>query len=586
MIGGLNDRGLRVRAAVLSGVAPGPEPDLFIAQLEQARAQIETRFASAGEQLAQSLEVVGGLIGGLDTLRQALSSDSVSRTTEDLQHTAEALGGLPAVQAERMSQLDQLQQASHLLRSHVDDMRQLLRYLRVFALNVKITASTTTNSWQEFAGFAEAMCEQIDMGGGLLKDFAETLDTLTVQLDGALEFEQALTAQYHTLLPAVPHRLATNASAIGVHHAKIAEVAASVTAVARDIQNKVGGALMALQIGDITRQRIEHVQFGLGVIRDLDAAGLSAEAHDRLARRLLHMLADQAADTAADFQAEAQKVAQNLAGLASDTDKITVFHALMDSGGDGEGLRDLEVSVSQARGLVGDVQAATANASRIAHDTVATIAILEQRVDVIHLVKRDIQQMAINSSLRCGRLGEIGKPLNVIALELTNHAGRLEEAADRTLDSLDALAGVAAGMEPDAAAQDGGDAMAARLDGAAGQLRAAADIVERDLAGMSDQSELAARALGAAADHLGRQDALGDAVQAAALALAQAAGPAVEDIDDIQDEVAAAMATISARYTMARERTIHALHAPQVPDIPPAMTPALHDDALLEAALF
>lgn len=567
-------------------MAARPEPDLFIAQLEQARAQIETRFSSAGEQLAQSLEVVGGLIGALDTLRQALSSDAVARTTEDLQQTADALGGLPAVQAERLGQLDELRQASGRLRSHVDDMRQLLRYLRVFALNVKITASTTTNSWQEFAGFAEAMCEQIDMGRGLLKEFIETLDTLTAQLDGALEFEQALTAQYHTLLPAVPHRLATNALAIGVHHAKIAEVATSVTAVARDIQNKVGGALMALQIGDITRQRIEHVQFGLGVIRDLDAAGLSGEAHDRLARRLLHMLADQAADTAADFQAEAQKVAQNLAGLASDTDKITVFHALMDSGGDGEGLRDLEVSVSQARGLVGDVQAATANASKIAADTVATIAILEQRVDVIHLVKRDIQQMAINSSLRCGRLGEIGKPLNVIALELTNHAGRLEEAADRTLESLDALAGVAAGMEPDAAAQHGGDAMAARLDGAAGQLRAAADIVERDLMGMSEQSELAVRALGAAADHLGRQDALGDAVQAAALALAQAAGPAVEDIDDIQDEVAAAMATISARYTMARERTIHALHAPQVPDAAPAIAPAVHDDALLEAALF
>ncbi|MDP1616248.1 hypothetical protein [Phenylobacterium sp.] len=574
-------------AAVLSAVPAGSEPDLFIAQLEQARAQIETRFAGAGEQLAQSLEVVSSLIGGLDTLRQALSSDSVSRTTEDLQQTAEALNGLPVVQAERLNQLDQLQQASGLLRSHVDDMRQLLRYLRVFALNVKITASTTTNSWQEFAGFAEAMCDQIDMGGGLLKDFAATLDILTAQLGGALEFEHELTAQYHTLLPAVPHRLATNASAIGVHHAKIAEVAASVTAVARDIQNKVAGALIALQIGDITRQRIEHVQFGLGVLRDLDAGGLSADARDRLERRLLHMLADQAADTAADFQAEAQKVAQNLAGLANDTDKITVFHALMNAGGDGEGLRDLEVSVSQARGLVGDVQAATANASKIASDTVETIAILEQRVDVIHLVKRDIQQMAINSSLRCGRLGEIGKPLNVIALELTNHAGHLEDAADRTLKSLDALAGVAAGMEPNGADEGGGDAMAARLDGAAGQLRAAADIVERDLAGMSQQSELAARSLGAAADHLGRQGALGDAVQATAAALAEAAGPSVEDIDDIHDQVAAAMATISARYTMARERTIHALHAPQamegaLADAPPPV----NDDALLEAAFF
>jgi len=199
------------------------------------------------------------------------------------------------------------------------------------------------------------------------------------------------------------------------------------------------------------------------------------------------------------------------------------------------------------------------NAQRISGETVSTVEGLARRVGAIQKVKRDIQQMAINSSLRCNRLGEIGKPLSVIAIELSSHASHLEEAADQTLGSLTALAGLADGMG--AAEADDVQVDAGRLEGVQNQLRRAADVVEHDLVGLGAHGEATARSLGLAANQLGLKEDLGDALHTAAIALAEAAGPVVEDLTDIAGVVDAALTEIGRSYTMARERTIHAAHA-------------------------
>lgn len=525
-------------------------------QLEAARAQVESRFSDAGERLAGSLEMIGGLIEALDRLGLTLNVESVSRTSNDLLSTAAALNVLPNSQRRRVAHLDRLKGAGALLDADIDKMRTTLRYLRAFALNVKITAGSTIRGADEFAGFAERMCEQLDFGVSQLDELADELTRLRGQLDGALGFETGLGGKYKQLIPAVPDKLAVDAETLRVHHVRIAEVATSVGAIARDIQMKVGQALMAMQIGDITRQRIEHVQLGVRVAaRAVTESDLSPEARDRAERRVLHMVADQMTDIAADFEVEAAKVTQNLAGMARDTHQLTVIRDLSEGGGD---LRELEISLGRAGLLVDDVTAAMTNAQRISGETVSAVEALARRVDAIQKVKRDIQQMAINSSLRCNRLGEIGKPLSVIAIELSSHASHLEDAADQTLGSLKSLSDLANGASAEAQ-EDQVDPR--RLTRVHEDLRRAADVVETDLVGLGAQGEATARSLSLAADQLGLKEDLGDALHAAAAALVEAAGPAVDDLTDIAGVVDAALTEIARCYTMARERTIHAAHA-------------------------
>ena len=547
-----------LKAAAGTPVVFGSES--IIAQLETARALIESRFSDAGLRLAGSLDMVGRLIESLDRLGVTLNAATVSQTTEELLSTADGLNALPAAQEGRVAYLTKLRSASGTLEAHIDEMRTTLRYLRAFALNVKITAGGTIRASDEFAGFAERMCDQLDLGVSQLDDLGEEIRSLTARLEGAKAFELGLGGKYKTLIPSVPNRLAVDAEAIQSHHSRIVKVAGSVAAIARDIQLKVGKALMALQIGDITRQRIEHVQLGLEVTAKMQReADLSEEGRDRAERRLLHLLADQMADIATDFETEAAKVMKGLAGMAQDTAQILIVHDLVDASGQGGGLRGLENSLGDAGILVEDVTAAMANAHRISSGTVSAVEALTHRVDAIQRVKRDIQQMAINSSLRCNRLGEIGKPLSVIAIELSSHAGHLEEAADQTLGSLKTLSDLASDMDVSTHKDDKVDAV--RLNAVRGRLRQAADVVEHDLAGLGSHSEATAQSLSSAIDQLSLKEDLGDALNAVALALAEAAGPAVDDMTDILDVVHEAMGEIGRCYTMARERTIHAAHA-------------------------
>lgn len=557
------------------------QPTAIIDQLETARALIESRFSDAGGRLAGSLEMVGRLIESLDRLEVTLDAKSVSDTTQDLLSTAEGLNALPEAQQDRIAYFANIKVAGAQLQANIESMRTTLRYLRAFALNVKITAGSTIRASDEFAGFAERMCSQLDLGVGQLDELADQLTDLSTRLQQALEFEQTLSGKYAALIPAVPDRLAVDARAIQEQHTQIADVARSIAAIARDIQTKVSKALMALQIGDITRQRIEHVQLGLRVASRLAAqSDLAEEARDRAERRLLHMLAAQMSDIAADFEAEAVKVTQSLNGMAADTAQILAVNALGGRGGKG-GLRELEESLGHAGLLVGDVTAAMANAHRISNETVSAVEALSRRVGAIQGVKRDIQQMAINSSLRSNRLGDIGKPLSVIAIELSSHAGQLEEEADLTLSSLNALAGVA--NDRQAGGDQDGRVDAGRLNGVRSRLRQAADVVEHDLSGLSDQGAATARSLTVAAEQLGLKADMGDALHAAAAALVEAAGPEVDDLSQIEAALDEAMNEIGRCYTMARERLIHAEYV--VPkDAAPEGEEAQAETAAVEAA--
>lgn len=538
--------------------APGQAASI-IDQLETARALIESRFSDAGERLAGSLDMVGRLIESLDRLEVTLDAKSVADTTQDLLSTADGLNALPEAQHERVAYFANIKIAGEQLGSNIESMRTTLRYLRAFALNVKITAGSTIRASDEFAGFAERMCSQLDLGVGQLDELADQLKELSARLQQALEFEHSLGGKYSSLIPVVPDRLAIDARDIQQQHTRIADVARAIAGIARSIQTKVSKALMALQIGDITRQRVEHVQLGLRVTSRLAArTDLPEEERDRAERRLLHMLAAQMSDIAADFEAEAGKVTQSLTGMAADTAQIMTVNALSEQSGKG-GLRELEESLGHAGLLVGDVTAAMVNADKISRETVSAVEALSQRVGAIQGVKRDIQQMAINSSLRSNRLGDIGKPLSVIAIELSSRAGQLEEEADLTLSSLNALAGVADHMSAGGAQDERIDAN--RLVGVRARLRQAADVVDNDLGGLSDQGVATARSLTVAAEQLGLKADMGDALHQAAAALVEAAGPEVDDFSGIETALDEAMGEIGRCYTMARERVIHAEYA-------------------------
>lgn len=545
--------------------APLPSPvDPHIAgRLAAARGVIEGKFLDLGVTLEKSVEVVGGLIGSLDQLTSLFNADAVDTATEKLSAAAAELSGLAGSRAGHRERCHGLAATSRALGGHIANMQQALRYLRVFAVNIKVTAGTVPGAFVEFEEFAHEIYNAISAGRVQLDEFGRDLDSLGALVGTALQHENDLDNRCAEVLPAVPLQLAADAVTLAEHHKRVAAVATEVSAIARGLQGKVGLALCGLQIGDTARQRVEHVETGLEI---LERRRLAGEANADADSLVLAMLAAQLDDTVESFDREVEKIATSLAGVASDAQKLLQLRDAARGGAAGEtggDLARLETSLSEALALVQEMGAAETAALDVGHSAEATAVGLAERINSIREIKTSIHSMALNANLKCGRLGDVGKPLSVVAVELRQYADVLGDTAGQAEVI---LAGLAGGAEAEADQVSGGAAaVGALLETAAAPIREAERKVGAELSGMAAQGDAVIQVLTQAMSRLNFQAEVSGVLLAAGDSLRPAA---MADVEALDETAAAAltevMAEIGKHYTMVRERQIHAAYVPAV----------------------
>lgn len=535
------------------------------ARLETARQVVETRFLEAGDVLSRAVEGVGSLIAALDAIRANLDAETVATTTGELVQAAETLKSLPRSLDARRDRVGELVKFSDGLAGRIAEMRQHLAYLRVFAINIKITSGGIAAAGPEFAIFAQEIYDCIEMGGAQLDALNNDLMGLDQTLRGALTHEQHLAKSCADLLPAVPDALTASAAAIADHHARIASVAVTVAALARDVQKKVGGGLAALQVGDSTRQRIEHVQAGLKFLDEAsEIAALAVEPRGR-ARAFVHrLLGAQLTAMAEDFHREVGRINHNVIGMAADATELLRLRDLASGQGDGTEanfLRNLEGNVGQALDLVGAMTAGERAAETVSRSAAVSARELTERIAGIQNIRADVQMMALNTTLKCSRIGETGKPLGVIAVELRAHAIHLEKSAAQTTSSLEGLFDAAEALgqsEAGRAGEDGKAAAAATvLSGAVARIGKAGDGVDSALDAVARQGADVVDLLRRAAERSDLHTQIGSVLDAAANQLLDMAGDDEIFTDDVAGSLHPLLARLAEQYTMAQEREVH-----------------------------
>jgi hypothetical protein len=182
---------------------------------------------------------------------------------------------------------------------------------------------------------------------------------------------------------------------------------------------------------------------------------------------------------------------------------------------------------------------------------VEAVEALTRRIAALQSIKTDVQQMALNTTLKCARIGDPGKPLSVIAIELRVHAGLLEGSSQRTLVTLEQLSADASSMIEDETGSSAGTA----LTKATQRMRTVNATVETDLSALAQQGEAVVRALGDAAKRLDFDVEIGAAIDAATALLDQPSGDA-SAVDS--ETLTRILQSIAKSYTMKQEREIHA----------------------------
>jgi len=569
----------------------------LLEQMESARRVIELKFLSAGEVLSDAVEGIGALITALDDLTGALDPAAIAATAQDLQDAAGKLTALPVLHSEQRSIVSDLDRHRAGLGASLSDMRQSLAYMRAFTMNIKITAGGIAEADAEFGIFAQEMSNRIEAGRAEVDNLHRELEALQKPIANVASHGATLAARCGELIPLVPNELIASANVIREHHSRIAAATASSAALARDIRKKVGRILAALQIGDITRQRIEHVQAGLVMIDQLDTS-LSADQRARASSLIQRLMAEQLGDAMADFDREVTEIVASMAGLAADARSLLKLRDLAyGEGGDSQNgfLRVLAQRLEQATLLVGEIETTEREVLKTGHASGDAAQILAGRLAAIQAMKADVQYMALNTTLKSCRIGEAGRPLSTIAVELRAHAGYLEQIANQSLQTLNKLIAAADALVGDRPGEAGHTSAAQEattaLRTAARRICDASDRTETDILRLAERGGSVLDLLNRSTGRFGFQEEIGEALDLVAADLANLAVEAAPCGEDIEAVVAGVLAKLSASYTMAQERTLHEafVDAWNISSAPPKVLPAAHslpDNDELESVLF
>lgn len=563
-------------------------------RLGDALAQIEQRFLDGGTVLVAVLDVFSGLLVSLGGISDALREDEATEATEELRFTAELIAALPAQQQDMRERFVQIGDYGRVLADEVLAMEDTLRYLRTFAVTAKITGAGIA----DFAGFAEEIVERIQFASQEVKSFGERITALQDLIDHTRTGNDGI-ARHDRAIPAIVEDLGRNASAIQTQRSSLADLAAKVTGLAMKVQGRLAGTLSSLQIGDVTRQRLEHCQTAFEIadthLATPRGSSLSADDKERVILLVTCLVRDQLVAMSEEFRAECETIVRNIGAFSNDVTVLMDLQNSMLPAADDTAKRSamgqVRESLETARSLVGAIEQSASEAQQLSASVGGMVKDLVESVETIQIVRTDIQYMALNTNLRCSKLGEESRAINVVTNELRAFSARLDDVTDRALAHLRLLNEQAAGLSRTEASGEGNGEpdLVARIEIALAHVTQAGDALDAKLDDLQQKGqEIAIKVAKATAGLDFHRDLT--AILDDCISLASDAVRMEPTRDGLEHVLSGIGAEIFRTYTMKSERDIHVgifgTGSEVMETVPAIEAQPMSDDELFDDALF
>ncbi|MEA1672028.1 chemotaxis protein [Nitrospirillum sp. BR 11163] len=562
----------------------GRDLDTVAKAIRAASTSTDARFLDIGRRLETSVDILTALTRTFDTLSDEMKGEDLRLAAQDLSQVARFVSAL--IQGDETDSFRTLTALVTAIGGRVARMDKSIKGVGMLATNAKIAAAVIGDTSAEFMNFATEIRRTLGLAQSSLDQFAAELAGVGRHLQAAATDQSALDARQATAIRTVPERLAHSIGTVVDRGQRGSAIAATVGQRSKDIARRIGEAVMALQVGDITRQRMEHVDYALSLVAEMPgqsspswtdtAGGPTFDGAAAAARFCCRLQAAQLDDTADELAQEIGQILTSLHELARDACEILgLGRDAFGASGNAQGtfVGELEGEVGEVDTLLNGYGAARRQADEVAASVSEATTRLASQIGTMRALEADIRIMGLNTSLRCGRLGTVGRPLSIIAQELRVYANEIAVEANGVMSELDQVAAIAASLSGQARAAAAADAATmanvmtrsiARLEAAGQNLATALQTLERD-------GERVVCLLRETVDRTASHGEIGEVLRQAATDLAVLApGPHIGDVPVQAEPLIGLMAR---SYTMARERQVLDRYAPGRAQ-PPVETPS------------
>ena len=391
--------------------------------LAEIVASITTYFDTASLALGDAVTTIDQIVTALQHVATVFDTGEAATAVGNLIETAENLRTVTRQVDSRARAVVELRKSSATLRSCAGDILRCIQVLDVYGMNVKINASGSA----EFMDFADRMRGKLFSASDEVRSLDKTLALLESSLCEMNRNDALLVEECAKVIPQIPDQLVRDAQALEQHQAGLLRLAQATNDIAKATRNELGLAISAIQIGDRVRQRLEHVMFGCQLVDDVAVTVGGDISHaDALQSHFLPLLGALTRAAAAEFNEDAKALVVSLSRLKETSMQLTSLQ-----GGDrcknGQGFLELlKCGITDANGMIAQLSQADRQGTVTRAQIMATIDDVTAKMAAITELRLEVRNMAINIGLRCRNVGELGKPIAVVANEIRSYSDRLD----------------------------------------------------------------------------------------------------------------------------------------------------------------
>lgn len=521
--------------------------------LAAPREQIEATFVGVGARLAEGAQLLSRLTKVFEALPTQLESPQLQEASARLAAIGAQAQAISTLFATEKSELERLVAVVAAADHPIAALRRTVKMMGIVAINARVVAAAVAGATDDFEVFTTDIAKLSESATRTIQDFTTVYHRLTAEVGEAARQRSLFEAAHADTLTGLARSMDAALAEVARQRAGSLASSAETGRVSRQIVGRIANAVMALQVGDATRQRLEHVEAGLESLCTFEAG-----ADEDLARSALGGLqAAQLAAAVAAFEDDVGEAGNALRDLAADARVIMAHsHDLYGRAGGQSPLAALSLAVRRGAAVLRDCEAERSKLEAVAAAVQATVGVLLGHVEAVQEIEANMRLVSLNAAVKCAQLGPRGAALNVIARQLRELTGETVEAAEAAMAGLHEAASLArsfgAAANGDAAAQLG---LLEQEATAALQLLETVDrALAEALASLHRDGPKVIDLLGQAATRFVSQSAISETMADLHQRLVELCP---ERSDALPPAVVDALVAHRARYTMDAERQIH-----------------------------
>ncbi len=545
-----------------------PQFALHVADLNALAARCDAMCLTAGVQLGDAVPGLYDLSSQFASLSEMLVNEGGAKPAETLETVAHDLLATGTALAQEREAVAAVITLNAVLTRRIGDLADNVRFLSSVVSNVKIEIATINEGELRLEGFADNLKQLASKSEQTVTAFQATHQTLIKQLQWTAKAQSAFVSLHGAKFATASQEISSSLGAVSDRRQTIASVAGQIGGLTQQIGAQIAQCVVALQIGDSTRQRLEHAAEALAIAADVASEPMfegepiddTPGRRDRIVAGICGLAAIQTDEATTEFAREVGTVAYLIEQITTAALALTERgQALGSTPGatTGSFLADLESKLASASDLIEEC----GHSRKLVDDTgervIASVLGLQDLATNVAAMATDMMIIGTNAVVTSYRLGTKGIPLSVIAQHLRNHAVRVTDAVKLVSPALDKVMEAAKQFTSAREGQDAGsmEEMALRITEALAAFKAG----DAAVAEVGNRLDVEVTAVGGVLRQA--SDALQDIddLEARLLDVADIVGTlASAESDDDGGSVPPSLdRRLRERYTMGSERAIH-----------------------------